>query len=130
MEHHKQDEKQNKPISGWIGLLVIIVGILIYMEISGDKIAEEDRKTVDNDELLLCSQNMVKGQLKAPSTADFPWLYDDGVNIQALGGDQYKVSAYVDAQNSFGAMIRTKYYCDIQYPSNGHCSATCTLLDL
>jgi len=55
------------------------------------------------------SQEFVKERLKAPSTADFPW-YDESF-VTDLGGGRFRVSAYVDAQNSFGAKIRSKYTC-------------------
>lgn len=51
------------------------------------------------------AQNLVKAELKAPSTAKFPWS-DDEYTVKKNGRD-WKVSGYVDAQNSFGASIRT-----------------------
>lgn len=55
------------------------------------------------------SQEFVKDKLKAPSTAKFPWYSE--VVVTDLGGGRFRVSAYVDAQNSFGAQIRTRYTC-------------------
>src|SRR4030042_1131474 len=63
----------------------------------------------DKSGAFVMSQDFVKKQLKAPSTADFPW-YDDSF-VTDLGGGRYIVSAYVDAQNSFGAQIRSNYTC-------------------
>lgn len=54
---------------------------------------------------------IVEESLKAPSTASFPWR----MNVQVGGGDVYTVDSYVDAQNGFGAMIRTRYFCQLQY---------------
>jgi hypothetical protein len=57
-------------------------------------------------------QRYVRDRLKAPATADFPfldrktWKFDD---------DVYVVKSYVDAQNSFGAMLRTNWHCKVQY---------------
>jgi len=33
----------------------------------------------------------------------------------SLGGGRYRVQSYVDAQNSFGAMIRTRYDCTVHW---------------
>ena len=55
------------------------------------------------------SKEFVIKRLKAPSTADFPW-YDESF-VTDLGGGEFRVSAYVDAQNSFGAKIRSNYTC-------------------
>jgi hypothetical protein len=67
-------------------------------------------------------------RLKAPSTAEFPnWYADDGISAarKAAAPDAagrvgvmpstYLVHAYVDSQNSFGAMIRTPWDCTIEY---------------
>lgn len=58
----------------------------------------------------------VKNKLKCPSTADFPWLYDD---IKYLGKQSYAVLGHVDSQNSFGAMVRTYYLGQVKQVSKG-----------
>jgi hypothetical protein len=55
------------------------------------------------------SQGFTEKHLKAPSTADF-CSYSDAT-VTDLGGGRFRVSAYVDAENSFGAKIRTIYTC-------------------
>ena len=55
------------------------------------------------------SQQFVKDELKAPSTADFP-SYNESF-VSDLGGGKFSVSAYVDSQNSFGAKLRNHYTC-------------------
>ena len=74
---------------------------------------EEREKRSKRIEAFTVSKDFVEKQLKCPSTSDFPW-YDDSF-VTELDNGSYRVSAYVDAQNSFGAMIRNKYYC-IVYP--------------
>ncbi len=55
-------------------------------------------------------QGFVKRNLKAPATAKFPSLaWDDQVRVVRVSGQKYMVYGYVDAQNSFGALIRTNY---------------------
>lgn len=55
-------------------------------------------------------QKYVKARLKAPSTAEFPWI-GAGHHIHELGGGRYRVDSHVDAQNTFGAQIRHDYVC-------------------
>lgn len=50
----------------------------------------------------------VRAGLKAPSSADFP-AYDE--HATSNSGTLWVVKSYVDADNSFGAHIRTRYEC-------------------
>ena len=73
--------------------------------------AQDDEKACSSDvSAFVMSQTFVKQRLKAPSTADFPYISSDGVQTQYKGNCTHQVLAYVDSQNSFGAKIRTKYY--------------------
>ena len=62
-------------------------------------------------------QEEVKKQLMSPKSADFPWGFDE-YNITYQGESEdglymYSVESYVDAENSFGAEIRSEYMCII-----------------
>lgn len=61
------------------------------------------------------SQNFVRQRLKSPSSADFPYITDRRVRVLADGKCGFQVSAYVDSQNGFGAMIRSVYQAKISY---------------
>lgn len=52
------------------------------------------------------SKRIIEKVLKAPSTATFQ-SYDK--SMISVSGDTYTVNGYVDAQNSFGAMLRSYY---------------------
>lgn len=56
-------------------------------------------------EIGLYVQPIVKSGLKAPRTAKFPW----DLSGAYLGECRYRYSSWVDAQNGFGALIRTHY---------------------
>jgi hypothetical protein len=58
----------------------------------------------------LYAKEIVKRSLKAPRTAKFPWV----VEGRHLGNCRFLVASYVDAENSFGAMIRTNYTVTLQ----------------
>jgi hypothetical protein len=57
-------------------------------------------------------KRLVGQALKAPSTANFPFL---DRNISDLGNKTYEVKSYVDAKNSFGAEIRSNWTCKLQF---------------
>lgn len=72
---------------------------LIYFEVT-------DSDTLG--EVWAMSKSFIKDQLKSPKSADFPTYGDNNVSI-TNSGDYYKVTGYVDAENSFGAEIRSKF---------------------
>lgn len=65
------------------------------------------------------AQMFVEKQLVSPGTARFqPGAVVDGC-VRHLGNDEYEVSAYVDAQNRFGCMVRQSFRCRVQQLENG-----------
>lgn len=76
-------------------------------------------------EAYIASKGLVARGLKSPSTAKFERYRD--ANVARIGGGtqgkqtkapavqscRYRVTAYVDSQNSFGAMLRTQYQADV-----------------
>lgn len=57
----------------------------------------------------------VKERLKSPSTADFPSLFlKDIEDFVKKDGTIYTVESYVDAQNSYGATIRSNFNCVVR----------------
>ena len=83
---------------------------------SDDRTPEEKAEDLCNDSSMayIMSQQFVKKHLKSPSTANFPYSSSEGVHIFSGEECMHEVVAYVDAQNSFGAMIRTKYRARVQ----------------
>ena len=61
-------------------------------------------------------EKFVKGKLKTPSTAKFPSIWSGHSQyVTYLGDKQYRVESYVDAQNIFGAMLRTNFNCKVEH---------------
>lgn len=80
--------------------------------------AQARRKRTCNDdgkigEAYVMIQADVRSRLKAPATADFPWKYSNGT--RHIGDCVFVVVGYVDAQNSFGALIRANFTGRIEY---------------
>jgi hypothetical protein len=64
---------------------------------------------------LVDCEKAIKTQLKSPSTAKFSDI--DGKNIALEDKEdrkKFRVIGWVDAQNSFGAMLREHYVCEWQ----------------
>ena len=67
----------------------------------------------DGDWAAIMCQRFVRNRLKAPSTAKFQ--PSRNATSRKTGDARYVVTSYVDAQNSFGATLRSTWMCDIEY---------------
>lgn len=107
------EDKKNMKI-GCLTVLVIFVVAGLWAALSGIIGCSDETKVKKPDRLgaYVMSQQFVIKQLKAPSTAEFPVFEED--MVIPLGKNRFKVTSYVDAQNSFGAMIRTPYTCIVK----------------
>lgn len=80
--------------------------------------AEKQRRVeacTDENMFRATAKEAVLDHLKAPATAEFP-AYSQ-VTIARVSADscRYIVRSYVDAQNSFGAQVRSDWLVDIEY---------------
>lgn len=90
------------------------IAIVIFAWQSG---GSNNSTQVDGTEANIMCQQLVTDRLKAPSTAKFSDFTNTQVyNIQGQP-NTFRAIGYVDAQNSFGAMLRSNYTCDIRYNS-------------
>ena len=67
-------------------------------------------------------EEAASANLKAPSTSKFA-PYSE-THVLDLGNWQYRVQSYVDAENSFGAHIRTPYTCTVECNAVSSCAIT------
>lgn len=78
----------------------------------GSSSSEKWEKETNDKYLVTCwvlAKDAVKNKLKSPSSAKFPFSYgSNGVSIQS-SGNNYKVTAYVEAENSFGVKLKTNF---------------------
>lgn len=58
------------------------------------------------------TEDTVKNNLKSPSSAKFPPFSE--ATIKDNGDNDYTINSYVDAQNSFGASLRTNSIVEIK----------------
>jgi len=95
----------------------IVLVLLALVMCVPDSPEEKDRKSCNDSTMAyIMTQGFVEKRLRAPSTAKFPSHYE--IKTVLLGNCRHDVTAYVDAQNGFGAMIRTPYHAVIKYNGN------------
>lgn len=114
-EKEKKMKEKIDAASGCFTLVVILAFVVFFFSNCGgsSNSSSTTSKQPDKFDAYVMSQLFVKDALKAPSTAKFP-VYSEDMVVD--GGDgSFIVSAYVDAQNSFGAMMRSNYVCIMQY---------------
>jgi hypothetical protein len=86
------------------------------------KLEEEMRGHPQDSLARIKCEVAVTANLKAPSTSQFA-SYSE-TNVLDLGKWEYRVHSYVDAENSFGAHMRTPYTCTVQCVAVNSCSVT------
>lgn len=99
-----------------VGCALLVLVIVIAAVVSNGGGSSSTAPEHSAVEAYTACQGFVRDRLKAPSTADFPWVKSSDVT-ESLGDGRYRVRSYVDAQNSFGAMIRNSYDCTVRYRS-------------
>lgn len=103
----------------FISCVLVIVMFVAVSQIYSDMVSTPKNpnawKTEDNKiTAYLMMEDWVKDRLKAPSTAKFPRTTDYQSHTTKLEGNKYQIHSYVDAQNSFGAQIRTYFKGTVQ----------------
>lgn len=80
-------------------------------------------KALSDTEVCLAAHNTVKNGLKAPSTAKFPDSFCEVLirssTVNEAGQTVWTVKGPVDAENSFGAMLRSTYVVEITDMGDG-----------
>ena len=87
--------------------LFIIISMLSFIAFNFQGCVDDGPKTPDKIGAYVYHKYFIKNRLKSPSTADF-FSYD-ATRVSKLNSSTFKIRGYVDAQNGFGAMIRTNY---------------------
>ena len=94
-----------------------IFAVLLLVQAATDKPKTRSQRAPPGSELSMrlaagAAQEFITEGLKSPSTAKFSSY--SRTNVWHLQGKTYKVEGYVDSQNGFGAMIRSRYSCGVR----------------
>ena len=81
-----------------------------------NKLTKSKVYTVDNDMAWVMAQTFIRRELKSPSTASFGSIFNGDLQTTDdvttyYGRGEYRVRGWVDAENSFGAKIRSRFSC-------------------
>lgn len=113
-----------KPVSkGALGCLgIFVVVFLVFVASCTMSMGKDGSKDEPTESLAIVScERIVKDRLKSPSSAKFS-------NQSATGsGNTWVSRGIVESQNSFGAMIATKYTCTVTFRDDGTYSGTARL---
>jgi hypothetical protein len=104
--------KSRPPILIIIIIVVVLCFAIAYAMGSNTGSGKPDANGMDAS--IIC-ENFITSRLKAPTTAKFSDYADDQIYTLTDKVNSWRIIGYVDAENSFGAQIRTHYTCDIQY---------------
>lgn len=106
-------------------LIIVIVLIILMVKCSDKKTSKTTSKSDIYISAYVYSQDLVKQQLKSPKSASFP-LYNKSFIIDK--GNTILISAYVDADNSFGANVRVNYTATINLKNDKPVGGSATLI--
>ena len=114
-----QNTLKNTKIKWALGALVVtgIAGLLFHLQSRrtdsiNPEILAAVAATPDRRLALSHCQDAVRERLKSPASARFAGYGDKTVNV--IGDNPWIVGGVVDSQNSFGALLRSRYQCIIK----------------
>lgn len=90
-------------VAGLVGVIVL------WSLVSGDD-------GPDPDMAIVMCHDAVRDRLRAPATARFPTFSETQVSQTE---NRFRVRSHVDAENAFGAMIRSNWDCVIEAEGGG-----------
>lgn len=93
-------------------ILLLMFGACVWMMV--DPSPESQQRASDSSvgAVVTVCENPMTNRLKAAGSADYPFGHVS--NVESLGGDTYRLRSYVDAQNAFGAKLRTRFSCTVE----------------
>jgi len=100
-----------------LAILTVVIGFIVIIGL-GVSSGGGPKPTPGPDKIgafIICQQ-FVNKNLKAPKTADFASYKAD--KVTQINDNSFKVISYVDAENSFGALLRINYICEVTYIGN------------
>lgn len=92
-----------------------VIALLVFFAVLGSQ-SSDTTKGNPRDAYLVC-QKFVRSRLKSPDSAKFPHSAHEDVRSIMIDENRFLASAYVDAQNVFGAMLRTRFTCEVTWTS-------------
>ena len=109
-----EETAKDRLLTNFIKVTILcFIGFLIFKACSSI-VKDPDWTEYDESFAITAAQQEVLDALKSPSTADFPSLFDEYNVSWNEDGNIYTIKGYVDAQNSFGTMVRATFLVKIE----------------
>ena len=102
--------------SGCTWIFILSAVFFLAVAFSGQGNTGTSAYNPDDYDITTAWQFVERG-LRSPSTAVFPQISEHKVYSLPDYENGYEVHGYVDAQNGFGAMIRSNFICELYYDS-------------
>ena len=101
--------------------MVVVVAFAFGWGRSPSGSAETLPCNIDRFDAYAAAQEFVKRSIRTPATAEFPVADASGVAVTRDSGNacKFSVAGYVDAENLFGATIRSKYTLAVTLDNSG-----------
>lgn len=90
--------------------IILSLIIITFVSCNSNKKKDENYSKI---EAYNSAERVVKRGLKSPKTAEFPSLSTKNSHVNQINKNEFSVDSWVDSQNSFGALIRTKFSCKV-----------------
>lgn len=99
------------------GAIILVIAATLAACSDGETRAERTYRACGTPaQAFQAAKDFVRGRLKSPSTADFPGsLLSRDASHTDIDECTTMVTSHVDAQNGFGATIRTEFTATVKY---------------
>lgn len=116
-ENQPPKKTSNNAAVGCLAIVVTILTVCTFLSRCNTNSTQHGQPDApDAVGAWVACRGFVEDRLKAPGTAKWPWSYTE--HVTDLGGGRYRIVAYVDSQNSFGAMLRTDFTAVVKWVGN------------
>lgn len=113
----KEPTKKESTKAGIIVLvLILLLGYGCNELLCNNEAPEPEPKKSFNDQLddlkgeaYYSSQDFLNKRLKSPASAQYQDYFENPEISKYIGDSTFVINAYVDSQNSYGAMLRSNY---------------------
>lgn len=120
----QKQETKGGCLKAGLTFVAILVGVFVLLGVCASSSGKDNYNTESWAKSY--AMIMVKDNLKSPSTAKFCNTATE-MTAKNLGGSKWRVTGWVDSQNSFGATVRSDFVVTLTLTEKG---ATCNDIDI
>ena len=102
-----------------IGLSAVLMVVTPKPKLPSETMSPKEFCTFRMRDAPAAVEQEIKLKLKAPATAQFSGSEASLSNLGVDGTCNYIVTGNVDAQNAFGALLRSRFFGSVSYDKNG-----------